>query len=458
MPIEILGKKCYLTTELHSFSYGDVKMSKNPDCQDPESRIKELEKELAKCRREAESLKIYKERYKALFHQSLDAVFVIDLNGKILDGNTKSLEMVGYATEDKNRPENIFELLDQDQIAQFIRHRNDILKLGGQKNLGEFKIRRPDGSFVYTETSASGICHDGKVYAIQVVSRDITSRKQAEEDLKQKWEALKNAPIGIYITQNGKFVWVNQRFITETGYREDELIGMDAMDLVIPDDKALLRENIIHMLKGQSHHPFEYRTIHPNTDKERWVRGEVVSIKFNGQRAVLGYYSDIDILMMQNITDSLTGLHNRRHILERAQQLVESANRYGHPLSLILFDVDHFKNYNDELGHVEGDRALAKIGEIVKSATRRVDISGRYGGEEFCVLLPNTSIDYGLEVAQRIKNSVEKKTAPPNLLKPVTISLGLAEMKKNSTLTDLLRNADEKLYIAKSTGRNRVVY
>jgi len=212
------------------------------------------------------------------------------------------------------------------------------------------------------------------------------------------------------------------------------------------------------MLKGQSYHPFEYRTIHPVTQKESWVRGEAVSIMFNGKRATLGYYSNIDILMMQNITDSLTGLHNRRYILERAEQLLESANRYGHPLSFIMFDVDHFKLYNDEFGHVEGDRALAKIGEIVKRATRRVDISGRYGGEEFCVILPNTSIDYGLEVARRIKDFIEKDTSPPELIKPVTVSLGLSEIKKNITLTELIKDADKKLYAAKSAGRNRVVY
>jgi diguanylate cyclase (GGDEF)-like protein/PAS domain S-box-containing protein len=433
-------------------------MPKDTSCTDSGSRIEALEKELAECRHEMESLKTYKERYRALFKQSLDAVFVMDLEGNLLDGNAKSLEMVGYSPAGENTPKNILEVVDPDQIDQFARHMNDIIKEGQQKGLGEFKIRRPDGSFVHVETSASGIYRNDKISAIQVVSRDVTSRRHAEEDLKQKWDALKNAPIGIYVAQNGKFVWVNQRFITETGHRGNELMGMEAMDLVIPDDRALLKENMVRMLKGQSHHPFEYRTIHPNTDKERWVRGEAVSIIFNDQRAVLGYYSDIDILMMQNITDSLTGLHNRRYVLERAEQLVETANRYGHPLSIIMLDVDHFKHYNDELGHVEGDKALAKIGEIVKNATRRVDVSGRYGGEEFCVVLPNTSIDYGLEVAQRIKNFVEKKTIPPNLAKPVTVSLGLAEMKKNRSLTELIKDADEKLYAAKSAGRNRVVF
>jgi diguanylate cyclase (GGDEF)-like protein/PAS domain S-box-containing protein len=420
-------------------------------------RIAALEKENEDCRRIIQSLQITKERYDALLNQSIDCIFVVDLEGRFLDGNPKALGLLGYGRE-QALSSKITDFLSKNQFLQFFSHIEDIIKSGVQKNIGEFSLKHRDGSIVYLETNAAAIYRDGKIHAIQGVARDVTRRKQMEEDLKQKWDALKNAPIGIYIAQDGKIVWVNQRFVRETGYDENKLIGMDAMDLVVPEDRALLRENIIRMLKGLTSHPYEFRAIYSGTHAEKWVRGEVASTVFNGRRAVLGYYSDIDRLIMQNITDSLTGLHNRRYILERAEQFVDSANRYGYPLSLILLDVDQFKHYNDTLGHIEGDRALARIGDVLKNATRKVDIAGRYGGEEFCVLLPNTSLAYGLEVAQRIRTAIEKETKPPCLARGLTVSLGLAEIEKQNTLTDLLQKADGKLYAAKAAGKNRVAY
>lgn len=423
------------------------------ECQ---SRIAALEKEIQTLRRQTNDLNIVKERYDALFNQSLDCVFVVDLEGRFLDGNPKALGLLGYSRE-QALSSKITNLLSGDQILAFGANVEDVIRNGGQQKVGEFTLTHKNGSPVYLETNAAAIYRDGKVVAIQGVARDVTRRKQMEEDLKQKWEALKNAPIGIYIAQDARIVWVNQRFVRETGYEEKDLIGMEAMDLVVPEDRALLRDNMVRMLKGLSDHPYEFRAIYAGTRAERWVRGEVASTLYNGRRAVLGYYSDIDRLIMQNITDSLTGLHNRRHILERAEHLVESARRYGNPLSLILLDVDHFKQFNDAFGHLEGDKALSEVGKILKHATRKVDIAGRYGGEEFCVVLPNTAMDDGLEVALRIKNAVEENTAPPTLIKPVTVSLGIAEMKRNQTLTQLIKSADERLYAAKAAGRNRVV-
>jgi diguanylate cyclase (GGDEF)-like protein/PAS domain S-box-containing protein len=428
-----------------------------PTCRDLEFRIGELEKEIEARRIETESLKIIKERYDALFNQSIDCVFVLDLEGKFIDGNPMAMGLLGFSPEE-GLSLNIMDLIPKEQIPQYLSHIKEILESGTQKYMGEFSLKHRDGSVIHLETNASAIYSDGKINSIQGVARNISQRKQMEEDLKNKWEALKNAPIGVYIVQDKKFVWTNQRFSHEVGYSEQELIGMKAMDLVVPEDRAVLRENMILMLKGRSEHPFEYRTISPKHKKERWVRGEVVSTTFKGNRAVLGYYSDIDKLMIQNITDSLTGLFNRRYIFQLAEQMVDTANRYEHPLSFAIFDVDHFKNYNDRFGHTEGDRALARVGQITRNATRRVDICGRYGGEEFCVILPNTAIDSGVRVAKRLKSAMEKETRETDLISGLTISVGVAQLKPRWTFLDLLNEADARLYDAKITGRNRVVF
>lgn len=431
-------------------------MGINPTYEELKLRISELEEQIKEHHQTIEVLKEYKERYDALFNQSLDSVIVCDLEGNFLETNSRTSDLMGY-TKDEFLNLNLASFLNPHHLSQALKGFEKIKKEGSQQRVGEFKLKRKDGTLICVENNTSAIYRDGEIYATQSLVRDITKRKQMEEDLKQKWNALTNAPIGIYIVQDRNFVWVNQRFVDEIGYSEKELMGMNAMSLVIPEDRAMLTENIILMLKKQTSYPFEYRTINPNSKEARWVRGEVASTLFNGQRAVLGYYSDIDKLMMQNIKDSLTGLYNRRYILQRAEEIVDYSIRYGTVLSFIMFDVDEFKQYNDSLGHVEGDRALAEVGKIILKTIRTVDIPGRYGGEEFCVILPNTNLDDALEVAQRIRRAIEKKTKPPRLEEGVTVSVGLAESKPKGTLTDLIKNADKNLYAAKTSGKNQIV-
>ena len=431
-------------------------METKPSYEDLAIRIQQLETELQQTREELASAKEIRDRYFSLFNQSIDGVYLMDLDGNILRANPAALSLVGYS-EPVGKPVNFMDLLSENQQEEWLKILEEIKATGSQKTISEFNLKNSTGDFIPTEASGILVYRDDKPYRIQGIIRDVTHRKIMTESLKQNWEALKNAPIGIYIVQNHKFVWVNQRFVSETGYPEDELMDMEAMDLVIPQDRNMLKENMILMLKGMSTYPFEYRTTHPVTKKDRWVKGEVVSTKYNGQRATLGYYSDIDNLMTQSIMDSLTGLYNRRYILQLAEQMVDNANRYSHALSFIMFDIDYFKEFNDSFGHLEGDKALSKIGYIIKEIIRKVDIPGRYGGEEFCILLPNTSINDAKDVAKRIMVSIEQQTSGSDLAKGITVSLGLSEYKSSMTLNDLIKSADEKLYTAKSLGRNQMV-
>ncbi|MBU4315708.1 MAG: diguanylate cyclase [Proteobacteria bacterium] len=432
-------------------------MGTRPSSKELNARIELLEKELQKSRDELLSVQEIKERYNSLFNQSLDGVYLMDLQGNILLANPAALNLVGYQGP-VIEGLNFNDFLAENQTTSWRSVLSDIITTGSQRSLTEFVLKKPDGQYVYTESSGIAIFRDGKPFRIQGIIRDVTTRKIMEETLKQNWDALKNAPIGIYIVQDRKFVWVNQRFINETGYPEEALVGMEAMDLVVEPDRIMLREKMILMLKGQSTYPFEYRILHPKSRAERWVRGEVVSSLHNGRKSTLGYYSDIDTLMMQNIMDSLTGLYNRRYILQLTEQVLDNASRYNHPLSFIMLDIDHFKTYNDTFGHQEGDKALAKIGAVVKRVIRKVDIPGRYGGEEFCILLPDTPMEDARDVSLRLMHSIENETLDSDLARGLTISLGLSEFKNGMVLADLIRDADKNLYAAKSMGRNRMVY
>lgn len=159
------------------------------------------------------------------------------------------------------------------------------------------------------------------------------------------------------------------------------------------------------------------------------------------------------------ITDDLTGVFNRRYLLELARKELERARRYQHPLSLILFDLDHFKQINDRFGHPMGDITLQKIAHLCRLTIRATDIFGRYGGEEFLIITPETGFQEAMEVAERFRKQVEKfaiETERGTIR--LTISLGIATLKAGTqmSLEELITKTDDALYAAKAQGRNRV--
>jgi diguanylate cyclase (GGDEF)-like protein len=158
--------------------------------------------------------------------------------------------------------------------------------------------------------------------------------------------------------------------------------------------------------------------------------------------------------------DGLTGLANRRYLTERLEQEVVRAERYQTSLSLIMLDLDKFKSFNDSYGHVKGDELLKAFSAMVKKAVRSTDIAGRYGGEEFCVALPNTSVKGALVIAERIRAAMEALRIPLEAGQPPvgrTASIGVAEFSAGDSIEKLLSLADAALYRAKEGGRNKVV-
>ncbi len=158
-------------------------------------------------------------------------------------------------------------------------------------------------------------------------------------------------------------------------------------------------------------------------------------------------------------TDVLTLAYNRRHFMELAESHLRAARRYGHPLSLLLMDLDDFKNINDELGHQTGDAALAEFSKRIAEGIRDIDIFGRLGGEEFALLMPDTDIEKALQAAERLRLSVEKDMLTREGREfMLTSSFGLTGFEGgNDNLNAMLRRADHALYAAKRAGRNRVV-
>lgn len=160
--------------------------------------------------------------------------------------------------------------------------------------------------------------------------------------------------------------------------------------------------------------------------------------------------------------DHLTGVFNRRVLDELLGREMERAIRYGLPLSVIMFDIDDFKNYNDKYGHLQGDIALKTVTGVVQKLTRKEDFVARYGGEEFIIVLPNTTIEKAHEIAEMLRKKIAETKIPPasknveESYKKVTVSLGVAQLSKKG-IRHMLHQADLALYKAKALGKNRVV-
>ncbi len=156
--------------------------------------------------------------------------------------------------------------------------------------------------------------------------------------------------------------------------------------------------------------------------------------------------------------DSLTGLYNRRATLRKLRELINLANRYKENFSLIMLDIDHFKRVNDRYGHLTGDEVLEKIATLIRRSIRDTDIVGRYGGEEFIIVLPQTNLSSAWVVAERIRSIIEEAEMkdPAGNVFTVTVSQGLSEWERGEDVNSLISCADEALYKAKGRGRNRV--
>lgn len=160
--------------------------------------------------------------------------------------------------------------------------------------------------------------------------------------------------------------------------------------------------------------------------------------------------------------DSLTGLYNRWYVMEKIDSEINRALRHGYPMSVLMLDLDHFKNINDSFGHPAGDEVLKSVGQMLRESCRVYDVPGRYGGEEFCIVLPETRVNNTTAVAERIRHRLASTSLPVgDASVTVTASIGIAGTDSLSndgviSASALVERADRALYAAKHHGRNRV--
>ncbi|MBK8618755.1 MAG: GGDEF domain-containing protein [Anaerolineales bacterium] len=158
-------------------------------------------------------------------------------------------------------------------------------------------------------------------------------------------------------------------------------------------------------------------------------------------------------------TDGLTGVHNRRYLYEVAEREFEIAVRYQQALAVIMFDIDYFKKVNDTFGHAAGDQILQRVTQVARAELRSADVIGRYGGEEFVVILPMTNAQQAYPLAERIRAGVAAmRVSTEKGEAAVTLSIGIVDMRqteKINSIEELISRADKVMYNAKQAGRNQ---
>jgi len=297
------------------------------------------------------------------------------------------------------------------------------------------------------------------------VSREVTEYKkllnqitQTEKSYQKLFEAVNDAIFSL--NREGYFSTFNRTFLKMTGYTEKEMRNCHFSKIIHPEDLPVMMNDYQKVIRGEyAPERYTFRVINKE-QKVIFVEGNFRRLKEKNQVvAILGVLRDVTEkikmdkeLLELSITDGLTGLYNRRHFFNELDRETERVKRQGTRLSLLLFDLDDFKAYNDIHGHLEGDKVLQHVGDAVKKSIRRVDSAYRYGGDEFTVILPGAGKEEAVRVAERLRSTFRKNPT----LQQTSLSIGLVQFSPQFDLTALIQRADEAMYTAKKQGGNQI--
>ena len=292
----------------------------------------------------------------------------------------------------------------------------------------------------------------------------------------------------LLIDAEERIVLANGAFCEKTELSRASLLGMSASSLAWDTAKATsnsyrvpwevaIREGEsamdvpISIMPAGAEEPIEFRVSgSPVLNGLSQSKGAIVTFKDvteleRQRRALEGAMTELeksrDEIRIQNeelellaSTDPLTGLANRRTFMDAYGEFFEATRKAGTPLSCLMVDIDFFKRVNDDHGHAMGDEIICQVAQVLKDHSESVGLAGRYGGEEFCVALPNMTSEGAMEIAERMRETIG---APAFARIPVTVSIGIASTESGArSYTVLIEEADESLYASKRNGRNRV--
>lgn len=432
-----------------------------------------------------------KEKLQLIFNTNIDAQlitrlddgFIVDVNDEfsVLSGYSKS-EVIGSYSKDINFWHN------SEDRRRFTAELSD---KGSCHNM-EFAFQQKNGGQFPGIISARIIPIHSTIHAISVI-RDITERKEFEDALiesEEKYRSILNAsPDDITITDlEGRILMISPAAKEMFGYELefDNFIGMQLLDFIIAEDVERAKFNILQMHEGVTGNTNEYRGLRKDKSifdvevnsgfiynangiphKMVFIIRDVTKrklIESEMQKLVQQLEIEKSTAEFNSITDSLTGLYNRRYFDEVLRTEFSRLTRSGSTLTLIMLDIDHFKKFNDSYGHLAGDKCIQMIASTLKACVERPsDIAARYGGEEFIVILPDTDENGAKVLGERFRKRIEDLAIPhvaSDTSKYVTVSLGTITIHPGDlpSVDRALKLVDEALYQAKGKGRNSCVF
>lgn len=302
----------------------------------------------------------------------------------------------------------------------------------------------------------------------QQIRRENKQRRRVEERLRGLQERYKllveNAPFPIVISllDGGRVLFLNPAAATLFQIDRNYAVGKYTREFYDDPD---VRPEVLGLIRKQGYLDRYQLRLLTGAGKSFWAELSARVIEYEGQDALFLALQDInaqkeleEALTQRAVTDELTGLWNRRRFIEAGLERVSYAERYNSPLSMLMIDLDFFKQVNDNGGHAAGDTVLRRFSRLLEENLRESDSAGRLGGEEFAVLLPNTEKEPAAALAERVRKAVEQEQfRHEGRLIRMTVSIGVAAYcKEEQGLDKVLQAADRALYRAKKEGRNRV--
>jgi diguanylate cyclase (GGDEF)-like protein/PAS domain S-box-containing protein len=437
------------------------------------------------------------ERFRTLIENLQIGVIVQNAQAEIILNNPKALELLGL-TEDQLLEKTSFDpnwnVIHEDgspfpgkdhPVPQAIARRQSIRNVV----MGVFHPSKNNRVWLLVN-AVPQLNPDGSVLQVICTFNDITERRQIEEKLQHLSQAVEQGPISIVISNtDGNIEYVNPRFSQITGYKEEEVIGQNPRILksgetpldtyielwhAIASGKIWRGELINKRKNGELYHESvvisPILNAHHITTHYLAIKEDITERKrseremFEINQRLKSQLKEIELLQAelkeQAHRDLLTGLYNRRYLHKMLEKEIEQATREQYPISFIMLDIDYFKKVNDQFGHDAGDLVLQFFAQHLIQQVRTTDIVCRYGGEEFLVVLPKTTLEDAYQMAERLRSSLVKKSIfiEEKVYLNMTLSSGVAMFPNHGTTsTKVISVADSAMYQAKELGRNRIV-
>ncbi len=397
-----------------------------------------------------------------------DGVFIVDKNKKVTYLNDKTIILLGYSAHEVLGKDMHSLLQHGDAQGEAIKdthcpiyHVNETKQ---QYSSTENTFVTKSGQRINVECTTTPFFVEGKFEGSITLFKDITERKTAEEKIKKLSRVVEQIDDMVTITDpEGVITYVNEAFCRHTGYMKDDVIGKtprvyksgkhssseieELWNTIL--DGQVYRGVIVNKRKGDGLF-YEEKTITPLLDE----KGNIISFVSTGKDITHRVEMEMQLQKLAS-TDYLTGLYNRFKFEELFAQEMTRCQRYDKALSIIMFDIDDFKNINDTYGHNTGDTVLKEISTLVKSHIRQSDILARWGGEEFMLLTPEVDLESAYLLAEKLRKVVDGFTF--TTVGHITCSIGVIQLGADEDCTALCKRVDAALYKAKESGKNCTV-